>query len=319
MKKPFYKKIAKLATIILFLLILVGLIPIISNIYPFLIHIAIIISIYVILGVSLNVAIGYTGLLNLGHVAFYGVGAYTSAILATSGYSFLISMLAGAMLAGAFGLLLSLITSRLDGDYFALGTLGFSFVVYAVFLNWTGLTGGPLGIAGIPKPSLLGWQITGNFTYLIFAATITVVVCGFLYFLINSRYGKLLEAVRDDEIGVSSLGKNAFRLKNQAMILSAFLAGIAGSLYAHYISFIDPSSFYLSNIIVMLTIVILGGLASLRGSIIAAVIIIILPEILRFIELPSSVIGPGRQMIYAVVLLVIVLHRPRGLFGKVDL
>ncbi|PSO44732.1 MAG: branched-chain amino acid ABC transporter permease [Parcubacteria group bacterium QH_9_35_7] len=286
----------------------------------YLIHLGVIISIFVILGVSLNMALGYTGLLNLGHIAFYGIGAYTSAILTTHyGYSYLVALLSAAILAGCAGLFLTLITGRLKGDYFALGTLGFSFVVYAIFLNWTELTGGSLGISGIPKPNIFGIEISSNFSYLIFTLIITTLICWFLYKLAHSRYGKLLEAIRDDEVGLQSLGKNTSKMKYQIMALSAALAGIAGSLYAHYITFIDPSTFYLNSIIIIVTIVIVGGLASIKGSIAAAIIILLLPELLRFLNLPSDVVGPGRQIIYSIVLLLILLYRPRGLFGKVDI
>lgn len=286
----------------------------------YLIHLAIIVSIFVILAVSLNLALGYTGMINLGHIAFYGIGAYTSAILTvTHKLPFLVAIVAGAVLAGLFGLLLTSITNRLKGDYFALGTLGFAFVMYAIFLNWTKVTRGPLGIPGIKRPEIFGMVIKTNTDYLLFVALVAAVVIGFLYLLTRSRYGKLLEAVRDDQVGVQSLGKNVFRLKSQAMMISACIAGIAGSLYAHYISFIDPSTFYLNDIIIVLTIVIVGGLASTKGNILAALVIILIPEMLRFVSLPPSMIGPVRQMMYALLLIVILMYRPRGFFGRVDL
>lgn len=285
----------------------------------YLIHLAIIVIIFVILAVSLNLAIGYTGLINLGHIAFYGVGAYTSAILAMKGYPFLLSFVAAGILAAACGFVLTAITNRLKGDYFALATLGFGFVIYSLMLNWSQLTRGPLGIPGIPRPSFFGLKIATNLEYLIFAFVIMLVTAGFLYFLTRSRYGKLLEAVRDDAIGTQARGKNIFKLKYQSVMISAFFAGIAGSLYGHYISFIDPSTFFLNDIIIIVTIVIVGGLASVRGNMLGAFIIILLPEALRFVSLPPSMIGPMRQILYAVLLILILMYRPRGLFGRVDL
>ncbi|MEK6826827.1 MAG: branched-chain amino acid ABC transporter permease, partial [Nanoarchaeota archaeon] len=205
------------------------------------------------------------------------------------------------------------------GDYYALATLGFGFVVYSLFLNLTGLTRGPLGIPGIPKPDLFGLIIKSNFSYLIFVFFIALIVVFVIYKIVKSPFGKLLEAMRDDEVGLRVLGKNTVKLKYKAMMISAFFAGIAGSLFAHYISFIDPSTFYISELIFVLTIVIVGGIASIKGSIVAAIIIILIPEILRFLSLPSSIIGPARQIIYALILLLILMYRPRGLFGKVDL
>ena len=286
---------------------------------PYLIHLLILIGIYVILAVSLNLALGYTGLLNLGHIAFFGIGAYTSALLTMHDVSFLIAFIAAGVIAGLFGFLLVLATGRLKGDYLALATLGFSFVITSVLLNWQSLTRGPLGIPGISKPSLFGLSISNNFSYLIFVLIITAIVVFVIYRIVNSGFGRLLEASRDDDIGLQVLGKNTFKLKWKAMVISAFFAGIAGSLFAHYITFIDPSSFALQDIILVFTIVIVGGIASLRGSIIGTVIIMLIPEMLRFLALPSSILGPARQIIYALILILILMYRPRGIYGRVDL
>lgn len=285
----------------------------------YLTHILIIVVIYIILALSLNLALGFTGLINLGHVAFFGLGAYTSALLNMAGVPFILSMLGGGMVASFFGFLLTKITKKLKGDYLAMATLGFSFVLYSIFLNWTNLTHGPMGIPGIPKPKFFGLAIHDNFTFLIFVIIIACLIYLILKKITNSPYGKLLEGVRDDALGLSALGKNVAKLKSQSLMLSAFFAGIAGSLFAHYISYIDPSTFYLTDLIVIFTITIVGGLGSLKGSIWAGIIIIILPELLRFIDLPSSIIGTMRQMIYAVILIIILLLKPRGLFGRIDL
>lgn len=282
-------------------------------------HIAIIIAIYAILAISLNLAIGYTGLINIGHIAFFGIGAYTSALLTKSDMPFLLAFLAAGLLASLSGWFLAAITNLLKGDYMALATLGFSFVVYSVLLNWGALTGGPFGIPGISRPNVFGLIVQSNFSYLIFVLFILTLVTLFLYRLTSSRYGKLLEAVRDDAVGLSALGKNTFRLKCQSLMISAFFAGIAGCLYAHYISFIDPSTFFLSEIITILTIVIVGGLASLKGSIIATIIVVALPELLRFIAMPSYLVGPARLILWSFIVILILLYRPRGLFGRVDL
>lgn len=286
---------------------------------PYITHLLILIGIYVILGSSLNLAMGFTGLLNLGHVAFFGIGAYTSALLALAGVPFVISFLAAGIVAACFGFLLSFATRNLKGDYLALATLGFSFVAYSVFLNWTGLTRGPLGIPGIPKPSWGDFVITSNQGYLILVAGIAAVTLLILWRITSSRYGKVLEAVRDDALAAAVLGKPVFNLKSQSLAISAGFAGIAGSLFAHYLTYIDPSSFFISEIILVLTIVMVGGLASLPGSLVAAAMIILIPEALRFVNLPSSIIGPARQILYAAILIAVIMFRPRGLFGKVDL
>jgi len=286
----------------------------------YLIHLAILITIYIILAVSLDLALGYTGLLNLGHVAFFGIGAYTSVLLTKNlNTPFILAFISAGLLAAVFGFLLVFATKKLKGDYLALATLGFSFVIYSLMLNWTGLTRGPLGIPGIEKPSIFGFAISSNLTYLIFTITICVLFILFVKRMVNSDFGRLMQATRDDEIGLRVLGKNTFKIKAKAMMVSAFFAGIAGSLFAHYITYIDPSSFYLNDIILLLTIVIVGGIASYKGGILATIIILLVPEALRFLQMPGSILGPVRQMIYAIVLIAILLYRPRGLLGRVDL
>ena len=286
----------------------------------FFIHLFILITIFIILSSSLNLALGYTGLINLGHIAFFGIGAYSSAIL-TKFYHlpFLLSLLTAGVSAALIGCIITKITNRLKGDFFALSTLGLTFVFYSVFLNWKSLTRGPLGIPGIPKPEFFGFTLVSPEYYFVFMLLVCSLVVYLLHRLVNSPYGKLLEALRDDALGLAALGKNIMRLKSQAMMISAFCAGLSGSLYAHYITFIDPSTFFLGNIIIILTIVIVGGLASLPGTIVATMIVVLLPEMLRFLDIPSSVLGPLRQIIYAVIILLVLLYRPRGLFGKVDL
>jgi len=285
----------------------------------YLIHLAILIGIYIILAISLQLAMGFTGLFNLGHIAFFAIGAYTSALLTLNGTPFIIAFLFAGIVAMLFGFLLSIPTNKLKGDYLALATLAFTFVVYAVVLNWTDLTRGPLGLPGIPKPSFLGISFSSNFSFLILTIAITLISYFIIKRLVDSPFGKVLEATRDNELATRVLGKNTFKIKSYALGISAFFAGIAGSLYAHYITYIDPSSFTIMQLIPILCIVIIGGLASLKGTIIATIILVLLPEPLRFIGFPSSVIGPMRQITYALILLLILLYKPKGLFGKVEL
>lgn len=285
----------------------------------YLIHLLIIIAIQLILSLGLQIAIGYTGLLNFGHIAFYAIGAYTSALLTINGVPFIWAFLISGIIASIFAYLLAIPTNKLKGDYLALGTIGFSFLVYAVLINWTWLTRGPLGIPGIPKPVIFGIVFNTNLLFLIL-----VLIVGFLSWfiinrIINSKFGLLLQAVRDDEAVAKSLGKNTFKVKTIGLIVSAFFAGIAGSLFAHFITFIDPSSFTFMALIPVVTIIIVGGLASIKGTVIATVILTLIPEILRFVGLPSSLVGPGRQIIFALILLIILIYYPKGFFGKVEL
>jgi branched-chain amino acid transport system permease protein len=285
----------------------------------YLIHLLILIGIYTILAISLQLSVGFTGLLNLGHIAFYALGAYTSALLAFNGFPFWFCFLSAGILAMIFGFLLSIPTNKLKGDYLALATMGFSFFVYAVLLNWTSLTRGPLGLPGIPKPKIFGISFSDNFSFLILVAIIALISYLIIKRITISPFGKVLEAIRDNELVVRVLGKNTFKMKSLALMISSFFAGIAGSLYAHYITFIDPSSFTLLQLIPVLSIVIIGGLASLEGTILATIILMLLPEPLRFIGFPSSIVGPARQILYALLLLLILIYKPKGFYGRVSL
>lgn len=285
----------------------------------YLIHLSILICIYLIIALSLQLSVGFAGLLNLGHIAFYLIGAYASALLSMQGAPFSVCLPAAGIFAMIAGMLVGILTNKIKGDYFALATMGFSFVVYAVALNWISFTRGPLGIPGIPKPVLFGVNFYKNSNFLI------LVFCGALFSYLtikkitSSPFGKVLEAIRDNELAVKVLGKNSFRMKCRALMISAFFAGIAGSFYAHYITYIDPSSFSLMQLIPILCIVIIGGLASLEGTIAATIILVLLPEPLRFIGFPSSVIGPARQIIYACLLLLILIYKPQGIKGKIEI
>jgi len=283
------------------------------------IHLLILIGIYLILAISLQLAVGFTGLLNLGHIAFYALGAYTSALLALAGFPFWFCFLSAGIVAMLFGFLLSIPTNKLKGDYLALATMAFTFVIYALTLNWMGLTRGPLGLPGIPKPTLFGFSFSNNLSFLILTALIALFSYLIIKKIISSPFGKALEATRDNELATRVLGKNTFKMKSSALAISAFFAGVAGSLYAHYITFIDPSSFMMLQLVPVLAIVIIGGLASLKGTVIAAIILVLLPEPLRFIGFPSSIVGPMRQIIYALILLLILIYKPKGFYGKVEL
>jgi branched-chain amino acid transport system permease protein len=285
----------------------------------YLIHIAIIMCIYLMLAVSLNFILGFTGLVNLGHIALFGIGAYASALVSIATSSFIFGIIAAAAISSICGLILIFVTKKLQGDYYALATLGFAFVVYSLLLNMSWLTRGALGIAGIQRPDILGITFTANSAYLGLTLIITFGTIYSITKIAHSPFGKLLEAMRDDEVGVAVLGKNTKLLKYKAMAIAGSVAGIAGSVYAHYVRFIEPSGFFINDIILILTIVLIGGIASIKGSIIASIILTLLPEFLRLLPLPNSIVGPARQIVYALLLLIIIRYKPRGIFGRIDL
>jgi len=283
----------------------------------YLIHILIIAGIYIIFTLGLNLIVGYTGLAALSHIAFACVGAYTSSLLALNfGISPWIGLIIGAILASILGAIVAYPSLRLKGDYLALATFGLGVIVYSVAKNWVSLTRGPMGLPGIPSFSIFGYQISSVWSYFILVLLFVFLTYIVINNITNSPFGRILKGIREDEIASQSMGKNVSKYKLIVFIVGAFFAGIAGSLYAHYITFIDPSSFTIMESITILLMVVFGGMGSLRGSIVGALVLVMLPELLRFLGMPSSVAAPLRQMIYGLLLVVLMIWRPQGLMGK---
>ncbi|MFA5110518.1 MAG: branched-chain amino acid ABC transporter permease, partial [Desulfobaccales bacterium] len=244
-------------------------------------HLAILAGIYIILTVSINLIVGYAGQVSLGHAAFYGIGAYASALVTQYWHlPWPAAALSALLAAGLCGLALGLPTLRLKEDYLAIVTLGFGVIVDLVFLNLD-ITGGPDGLPGIPTPSFLGLSFREPWHYLILVAVMVMLVLGATYRLVDSYHGRALRAIRDHEITAQVMGINTPAYKIMIFTLAASLAGLAGSLYAHYITFINPETFGLHTSILILTMVVLGGMGSMVGSVLGAVILTILPEMLR--------------------------------------
>lgn len=282
----------------------------------FLIHILTLVAIYIIIAMSLNLAMGYTGLVNLGHIGLLGVGAYTSAILTTKfDLPFVVGFFAAGLIAAIFGALLSLPSRKIKDDYFALFTLGFLFVTTAIFINWTDMTRGTLGIRGIARPEGFAEPLT------FFLLVLIVALVSFLLMskIVSSPFGRVLEAIRDDELVAESLGKNVDRVKLIAMTISGLFVGLSGSLLAHFLRLINPSTFWLDPLVIALAGVVIGGMASMRGSVIGVVLVFAVSESLRFLAIPSSMVGPLRIIIFMVVLIGIILWRPKGILGRADL
>lgn len=283
----------------------------------YLLHILIISGIYIILTLSLNLILGYTGIPALGHIAFACVGAYTSSLLALNyGISPWIGLFIGACFASILGLVIGFPSMRLKGDYLALATFGFGVIVYSISKNWVDLTRGPMGLPGIPGFSVFGFQFSGVWAYLILVMVFVFITTFIINRIVDSPFGRNLRSIREDEIASLSIGKNINKYKLIVFVVGAFFAGIAGSLYAHYITFIDPSSFTVMESIAVLLMVVFGGMGNIKGSFIGALILVIFPELLRFLGMPSSVAAPLRQMIYGLLLIVLMLKRPQGIIGQ---
>jgi len=276
---------------------------------PYHIQVLTFIGIYIILALSLNLLNGYVGLLSIGHAAFYGIGAYASAkLMMEVGLPFILAMIGAGLTAGAFGYLIAKPTLRLSGIYMTLATLGFNIIFFLLLQNWMSFTNGPLGIMDIPPPKIFGYQISTrtHYYYLIFA--LVVLTLASMYRLIHSRFGRALVSIRENELAAESMGVNTTRYKVQAFVLSAFYAGIAGSFYAHFVKFISPDSFYIYESFVLLAMLALGGQGNLTGPAVGAAVLLIIPEVFRFLQ-------EYRMFVYGTVLVTMMLVRRQGLLG----
>ena len=286
----------------------------------YLFHLIILFSIYAILGLSLNLIVGYTGLLSVTHASFYGIGAYATAILLTqTDIGFILSVLLGITIASVVALAIGSVLSRFNGDYYALGSLGFCVITFSVFLNWDSLTRGPLGISGIPKPELFGLSFSSGMLFAVLAVCTLVLAYGICRFVASASFGRVLKAIREDEHAIQVFGYRTLWYKLVVFVISAAVAAVAGALFASYVTYIDPSTFTIIESIFVLAIVILGGLGSLRGSLLGALLLVLLPELLRFVGFPPEIAGQMRELTYGVILIVLMLYCPRGLIGEYKL
>lgn len=288
----------------------------------YLLHIGIMLCIYVILVLSTNLTVGMANLLTLCQAAFYGIGAYIGTFfLIQFNLPFVVIALMVMLATGLTSLLVSFASVKLKGDYFILATLGFQMIVYTILYNWISVTRGPYGIPGIPSIKLLGiWGLDGIYSYFSLALVVTVLVCMLFYRLQQSPYGRMLKAIRTDELSAQALGRNTVRLKAWAFFISAAFAGVAGLIYASYMSYIDPTSFTLDESIFIITALFIGGIGShVWGPIAGAAVVVILPELLRFVGLPDAIAANLRQIIYGVILIVLMFVKPQGLAGNAKL
>ncbi|MEK6942870.1 MAG: branched-chain amino acid ABC transporter permease [Nanoarchaeota archaeon] len=269
--------------------------------------------IYILIVTSLNLAYGFTGLVNLGHMAFFGIGAYASALLTLNGMPWYAAMILAGIIASVFGAIMAAITVRLKGDYFQVVTLGLVFMTIAVSRNWISLTRGALGLPGVPS------IISSKFYYMLFVLLICSICVLIINLIVKSKTGRIFQAIRDDETAAAILGKNTYFYKVLSISVSTFFAGIAGSLFVHYINFVDPTIFDLEFFVLILSFLIIGGVASIKGTIISVFVLEAIHESLRFVAISPEIIGALRVMLFMGISIVILIFRPRGMFGKVDI
>lgn len=277
---------------------------------PYILRIATLIMLYSSLAVALNLITGYTGQISLGHAMFFGIGAYTTALMVTKlGFNWFATIPFSILISAIVGLIVGLPSLRLSGSYLAIVTMGFAEVVKMIFNNWTPVTNGVLGVKNIPQPEIFGYILktnNGGMYYLILA--IMLLVSLFVYLLVNSKYGRAFRMIKEDSLAATVLGVNTTYYKVLAFVISAMLTSIVGSYYASFQRFINANSFTFDTSILILSIVILGGMGTMRGMYLGAAVLIILPEALRSME-------GLRFVIYGLCLVLVMRFRPQGLLG----
>jgi branched-chain amino acid transport system permease protein len=273
-----------------------------------------IIGIHTLLVVGLNLLLGYAGQISLGHAAFFGLGAYTSGILtATYGVNPWLAMVAGLAVSGSAAFLIGIPALKLRGYYLAMATLGFGIIVYIILNEAHDLTGGPSGLTGIPSLSVAGFDLNTPHRLYLLIWLILGLILALSANLVDSRTGRAIRALHDSEAGAESLGVDTFRMKLKVFVWSALYASLAGSLYAHSLNFIAPGSFGFMFSIKLVTMVVLGGMASIWGSLLGAGVLTVLPELL-------VVFHDFEVVIYGAILIVVMIFLPRGLVrGIMDL
>ncbi|WIM12355.1 ABC transporter permease [Enhydrobacter sp.] len=266
---------------------------------------------YGLLGLSLTLIAGTVGLISLGHAALLAIGGYASALLSINlGVPVGVSLLCAGLIAAAIGTALVFPSFRLRGHYLSIATLAIGEIVSLVILNWEGLTRGPIGISGIPPLSIFGIELDSNRSVYWFALAVLVVLAALQLRLLGSHLGRVLRAVRDDDIAARSYGIGLDRYKALAFAVGSFAAGISGGITSHLYSYINHETFNSQLSILALTIVILGGMGNVAGAIVGSVLLVGLPEVFR-------IAAEYRMLIYGLVLLLLIRFRPQGLLGTV--
>ncbi|MFC1855984.1 branched-chain amino acid ABC transporter permease [Thermodesulfobacteriota bacterium] len=281
------------------------------------IHILIMIGIYLILTQSLNLLMGFTGLLSLCQAAFYGIGAYTSTILMmTFGMNFFIAVFVSIIITVLLSFVVAIPSLKLKGDYFILATLGFQSIIFSILYNWVDFTSGPFGISGIPKPSVMGFVFDTPLKFLLLTTIFTIIILFFVFLITSTQFGRCLKIIREDELAAKVLGKNTISFKITAFAISAGIAAVAGALYASYTTYIDPTSFTITESLFLVTILAIGGSGNIRGPIIGTIVIVAFPEALRFLKIPDAIAPNIRMMLYALALILLMQFRQRGIAGE---
>lgn len=285
--------------------------------YNYLAQIAVFIAIFLLLASALNLVLGFGGIFSIMQAAFYGAGAYAAALVATKLHAPFPLELVGAFAAGAgLAAIAGVLVMGLASELVIIGTLALQLIVSAVFSNWTAVTGGSYGIYGIPRPSLLGVTVTSVPSFAALAAIVAAVLFGATLWIGRSSFGLALRAQREDPVLASSFGHDPVSEKRAVFILSGGIAGVAGGLYAQYVSYIDPTSFDITQSLSIITITVVGGLANLWGTLGAAAILTLIPQLITLLPAASDAAAQLQLLLYGMILVVIVRFWPHGLIPE---
>ena len=291
-------------------------------------------AIWAILAVSLNLVVGFAGLLSVAHIGFFGIGAYTVAIftsdasyeqlrtetIPTFGWPFFAALPIAVVIAGVVAIIVGAVFNRFRDDIFVLVSFGFAIIAFNVFLNLRPVTRGAFGIHEVARPAIGGWVFDGELEFLILTIVFLALVMLISWFIVSSSFGRVLTAIREDEQAIEVFGYRVTFFKLAIWVISAMMAALAGGLFSSWTTFIDPNSFILLESILMVSIVILGGLATIWGSLLGAMVFVLLEEGMRFLPfLPTEYIGQARQIVLGILLVLLMLFRPQGLVGRYKL
>jgi branched-chain amino acid transport system permease protein len=295
------------------LALILALVPLILR-NPYTLGLLNLIGLYVIVVLGLNLFIGFAGQISLGHAAFFGLGAYGSAILtATYGFPAWPAMILTAGVMALAALILGVPTLRLTGHYLAMATLGFNYVVDIIFIQWDSVTGGPSGFSGVPPLSIGGLTFDSDFKFHYLVWTFALVALTLCLNLVRSGVGRGLSALAQDEVAADTLGVDVRRQKISVFVLSAVMASVAGSLYAHYFGYVNPDAFNIFKSLDLVIMVVVGGLGSVWGTLFGAAFITLLPHFLGFMASYTDIL-------HGVILVIILLFLPQGFVsGLVDI
>ncbi|MDM0034340.1 branched-chain amino acid ABC transporter permease [Variovorax sp. J22P271] len=284
----------------------------------YVLNLATLVCINAVLAITLNFIMGYAGIFSLAHAVFFGVGAYAAANVALHvGPSLLLAVPAAMAAAAVLSLVLALPALRVRGEYFVAASLGLQVLGATVFAEWKGATGGLGGLIGIPPAQLFGRELGDPAAFLALSLACLLMVVGLTTLLLNSGFGRNLQAIRDSESAAHAFGKNVAAIKTLSVVISSALTGIAGALYAFYLGFINVESFMLDNSVLVMAMVIIGGTGTLLGPIVGALLLMLLPSLFSYMSfLPQAEIGAIQQIAYGLAMVVLMMLRPGGLVGS---